>query len=274
MKARQKVFGSSVSTTKLKKAVASKRVATSTGARIVREVEATLPKGEVPKAVIDEAKKKVDAKVADVDARPRGKKKTRSTSTPKPDETVIDEAKKKVDAKVADVDARPRGKKKTRSTSTPKPDEAVVAQTPPSVPDAVGLQDCTDDGPKNPTWSDQPEFAHVLSAVREILTGTRNIRRHLSSLHPKRLTAILSDVVAGDGEEGEENVASKLVNEDKGALLVEAALMLCPRAGADAKLDALRRQAKEHMAAGRPTECALWGLRLSRQISSFNTRRA
>ena len=81
VKRRQKVFGSPVSTPTLKAAVAAGRVATSTGARIVREVEAALPKGDVPEAVIEEAKEEIDAKVAELTSRPKGKQKTRSTST-------------------------------------------------------------------------------------------------------------------------------------------------------------------------------------------------
>ena len=172
VKRRQKVFGSEVSTPTLRKAVATGRVATSTGARIVREVEAALPKGDVPESVIKEAKTQVDAKVADVEARPKSKKKIRSTSTPtpKPDEPVI------------------------ATTSAGVHDEPVVPETPTSVAEEAMPPVDTKAGQAQGCPQD---VGAVRAAVRAIQIATGILRANLPNVDLKRLGKLLAEVVEG-----------------------------------------------------------------------------
>jgi hypothetical protein len=56
----------------------------------------------------------------------------------------------------------------------------------------------------------------VRAAVRAILIATRILRAQLPNLHLKRLAEIVSEVVEGGCAEGEEQFASRLMDENRG----------------------------------------------------------
>jgi hypothetical protein len=248
VRTRKKVFGSPVTTPALQGAVAAKRIAPSAAARIVREVEATLPEGSQPDPVVEDAKKVVDAKVAEAVAKPRA---PRRKSAP-PGTAGAAPAEERSDA-AAPVDAKgdPPAEDDDRADDL-KEEEA-----------REGVQ-----------WSDARNFRPVRNAVATIATARLALAEHVPSLNSVRLGRILGALLESGtaAEEGTiDQLASKLVDEDGGAGMVLNALKKAPPEGTHARVDAIREKVTKHIAAGRPTDTR-WGDRRSTEITFADFR--
>lgn len=122
-----------------------------------------------------------------------------------------------------------------------------------------------DDEPTKGKWSEHASFKPLVASIRQIEAQVREVGRLLPNVEATRAVRILTTFV-GRGCIGSANViASALVEEQVGGLLVEEALARLPAEGVHPKVDAVRHAVRRYLFSARPmTET--WRLQMLQRI--------